>query len=153
MLLAKSEQDEKNTRRPNPIDIHVGGRVRMRRMLLGMSQEKLGELLGLTFQQIQKYEKGTNRIGASRLFELSRILAVPVQYFYDEAPNVDGSGVQSGFADKNASGTEYVVDFVGSREGIELNRAFLRISNPKVRRSIVDLVRSLADNETDARQK
>lgn len=153
MLLAKSEQDEKNSRRPNPIDIHVGGRVRMRRMLLGMSQEKLGELLGLTFQQIQKYEKGTNRIGASRLFELSRILAVPVQYFYDDAPMSDVTGQQNGFAENGETGTEYVVDFVGSREGIELNRAFLRISSAKVRRSIVDLVRSLADDEADARQK
>jgi transcriptional regulator with XRE-family HTH domain len=153
MLLAKADKDEKNSRRPNPIDIHVGGRVRMRRMLLGMSQEKLGELLGLTFQQIQKYEKGTNRIGASRLFELSRILAVPVQYFYDEAPMIDGAVHQNGFAEHGETGTEYVVDFVGSREGIELNRAFLRISSAKVRRSIVDLVRSLADDETDARQK
>lgn len=153
MLLAKSEQQEKNSRRPNPIDVHVGGRVRMRRMLLGMSQEKLGELLGLTFQQIQKYEKGTNRIGASRLFELSRILAVPVQYFYDEAPNIGTAEGQAGFAEQNGSGTEYVVDFVGSREGIELNRAFLRITNPKIRRSIVELVRSLADEEPAARHK
>jgi transcriptional regulator with XRE-family HTH domain len=153
MLLAKFEQQEKNSRRPNPIDIHVGGRVRMRRMLLGMSQEKLGELLGLTFQQIQKYEKGTNRIGASRLFELSRILAVPVQYFYDEAPSIGAADGQEGFAEQSGTGTEYVVDFVGSREGIELNRAFLRITNPKVRRSIVELVRSLADEEPGARHK
>src|SRR4029079_16201278 len=81
--------DGKGSRRPNPIDVHVGGRVRFRRMLLGMSQEKLGEKLGLTFQQIQKYEKGINRIGASRLFDLAQVLGVSVQFFYEEAPTVD----------------------------------------------------------------
>ena len=79
--------EEKGSRRPNPIDVHVGSRVRFRRMLLGMSQEKLGEKLGLTFQQIQKYEKGINRIGASRLFDLAQVLGVPVQFFYEEAPD------------------------------------------------------------------
>ena len=81
------EGDEKGSRRPNPIDIHVGSRVRFRRMLLGMSQEKLGEKLGLTFQQVQKYEKGINRIGASRLFDLAQVLGVSVQFFYEEAPS------------------------------------------------------------------
>ena len=81
-----AEGDEKGSRRPNPIDVHVGSRVRFRRMLLGMSQEKLGEKLGLTFQQIQKYEKGINRIGASRLFDLAQVLGVSVQFFYEEAP-------------------------------------------------------------------
>lgn len=124
----------------------------MRRMLVGMSQEKLGELLGLTFQQVQKYEKGTNRIGASRLFELARILGVPVQFFYDEAPGNEGSPMPvEGFAEEADGGSGYVVDFLGSREGIELNRAFIRIKDPKVRRSIVELVRSLAD-EQDAQQ-
>src|SRR5688572_10163347 len=80
------DSDEKGSRRANPIDIHVGSRVRFRRMLLGMSQEKLGERLGLTFQQVQKYEKGINRIGASRLFDLAQVLGVPVQFFYDDAP-------------------------------------------------------------------
>ena len=81
-----SQAEDKGTRRPNPIDVHVGSRVRLQRMLLSMSQEKLGEQLGLTFQQVQKYEKGVNRIGASRLFDLSRVLGVPVSFFYDEAP-------------------------------------------------------------------
>src|SRR5918992_4717448 len=82
----ESEPTEKGARRANPIDLHVGSRVRLRRMLLGMSQEKLAERLGLTFQQIQKYEKGINRIGASRLFDLAQVLGVPVQFFYDDAP-------------------------------------------------------------------
>lgn len=146
--LDNPELDSPGPRKPNPIDVHVGGRVRMRRMLLGMSQEKLGELLGLTFQQVQKYEKGTNRIGASRLFDLARILGVPVQFFYDEAPtNSDKGLATAGFADEAEAGTEYVVDFLGSREGIELNRAFVRITDPKVRRSIVDLVRNLAEEQ------
>jgi transcriptional regulator with XRE-family HTH domain len=153
MHLAKSEEAAKNTRRANPIDVHVGSRVRMRRMLLGMSQEKLGELLGLTFQQVQKYEKGTNRIGASRLFELSKILAVPVQYFYEDAPALDGAESRPGFAEPGEGATEYVVDFVGSREGIELNKAFLRITDPKVRRSVIELVRNLADPENIDREK
>src|SRR3990170_8436401 len=84
--LEESETKERNARRPNPVDAHVGTRVRLRRMLLGMSQEKLGEHLGLTFQQVQKYEKGVNRIGASRLFDLSHVLGVPVQFFYEDAP-------------------------------------------------------------------
>jgi transcriptional regulator with XRE-family HTH domain len=148
------EQDlelvEKGSRRPNPIDLHVGSRVRLQRMLLGMSQEKLGERLGLTFQQIQKYEKGINRIGASRLFDLAQVLGVNVQFFYDEAPGATGAseiGYASagGFAERSAD--NYVVDFLSSREGIELNKAFVRITDPKVRRSLVELVRSVAGED------
>lgn len=143
----EDEESEKGSRRPNPIDIHVGGRVRFRRMLLGMSQEKLGERLGLTFQQVQKYEKGINRIGASRLFDLSQVLGVPVQFFYDEAPGgyEQPSSSQPGFADRQAE--SYIVEFLNSRDGLELNKAFVRIADAKVRRSIVDLVRSLADDK------
>lgn len=143
----EEDETEKGSRRPNPIDIHVGGRVRFRRMLLGMSQEKLGERLGLTFQQVQKYEKGINRIGASRLFDLSQVLGVPVQFFYDEAPGgyEQPSSSQPGFADRQAE--SYIVEFLNSRDGLELNKAFVRITDPKVRRSIVDLVRSLADDK------
>src|SRR5262245_12311683 len=97
------EGDEKGSRRPNPIDVHVGSRVRFRRMLLGMSQEKLGEKLGLTFQQVQKYEKGINRIGASRLFDLAQVLGVSVQFFYEEAPSQESPGhafAPEGFAEK-----------------------------------------------------
>ncbi len=137
---------ERGSRKPNPIDAHVGTRVRLRRMLLGMSQEKLGEHLGLTFQQVQKYEKGVNRIGASRLFDLSRVLGVPVQFFYDEAPAeiVDATPVP-GFAERPTE--SYVVEFLSTREGLELNKAFVKISDPKVRRSVVELVRALGGEE------
>lgn len=140
---------DRGARRANPIDCHVGSRVRMRRMLLGMSQEKLAEHLGLTFQQIQKYEKGVNRIGASRLFDLAHVLGVGVDYFYEDAPTLEATGVGApGFAER--AGDSYVVDFLNTREGLELNRAFTRISDPKVRRSIVELVRSLAGEQEAA---
>jgi transcriptional regulator with XRE-family HTH domain len=143
-----AEGDEKGSRRPNPIDVHVGSRVRFRRMLLGMSQEKLGEKLGLTFQQIQKYEKGINRIGASRLFDLAQVLGVPVQFFYEDAPNSgEPSLMVGGFAEKPAENA--IVEFLRSRDGLELNKAFVRISDAKARRAIVDLVRSLANEETN----
>jgi transcriptional regulator with XRE-family HTH domain len=137
--LEETESEERGSRRANPIDVHVGGRVRLRRMLLGMSQEKLGEHLGLTFQQIQKYEKGINRIGASRLFDLSQVLAVPVQFFYEE---LAVRGADGGFAERPAE--SYAAEFLGSREGLELNKAFARVTDARVRRSIVDLVRAFA---------
>lgn len=138
---------ERSSRKPNPIDAHVGTRVRLRRMLLGMSQEKLGEHLGLTFQQVQKYEKGVNRIGASRLFDLSRVLGVPVQFFYDEAPaDLTETSLAPGFAERPAE--SYVVEFLSTREGLELNKAFVKIADPRVRRSIVELVRALGGEET-----
>ena len=141
-------QEERNSRRPNPIDAHVGGRVRLRRMLLGISQERLGEQLGLTFQQIQKYEKGVNRIGASRLYDLSRVLNVPVQFFYDDAPSSDPSRcAQPGMAEPAADG--YISDFLASREGVELNKAYARITDMRTRRAILDLVRSLAPDEAN----
>jgi transcriptional regulator with XRE-family HTH domain len=135
------------TRRANPVDVHVGSRVRLRRMLLGMSQEKLGEHLGLTFQQVQKYEKGVNRIGASRLFELAKVLGVPVQFFYDEAPAHMSvvAELANGFAEQ--PGESYVVEFLGTREGLELNKAFARITDPRLRRAVVDLVRAMAGED------
>ncbi|MBD9374042.1 helix-turn-helix transcriptional regulator [Rhizobium sp. ARZ01] len=129
-----------NKKKPNPIDIHVGSRIRLRRTMLGMSQEKLGENLGITFQQIQKYEKGTNRVGASRLQNISSILNVPVSFFFEDAPG--DSGNQPGMAE--ASSSNYVVDFLSSSEGLQLNRAFVKIADPKVRRKLVDLVKALA---------
>lgn len=144
----EADEDARGSRRPNPIDIHVGSRVRFRRMLLGMSQEKLGEKLGLTFQQIQKYEKGINRIGASRLFDLAQVLGVSVQFFYEEAPSADGAAqlLPAGFGEKPSEGS--IVEFLRSRDGLELNKAFVRISDAKARRAIVDLVRSLANDDT-----
>lgn len=133
-----------NRKASNPIDIHVGSRVRMRRLLLGMSQEKLGEKLGITFQQVQKYEKGTNRIGASRLFRISEVLGVPVSFFYDDLPG-KGDGSAAGFAESRSE--TYVVDFISSAEGLQLNKAFLKIHNPRVRRKVVELVRALADKD------
>jgi transcriptional regulator with XRE-family HTH domain len=139
------DDDEKGQRRPNPIDVHVGSRVRFRRMLLGMSQEKLGQKLGLTFQQVQKYEKGINRIGASRLFDLAQVLGVSVEFFYEEAPAAETAAyTPEGFADKADETT--IVDFLRSRDGLELNKAFVRITDPKARRAIIDLVRSLAED-------
>jgi transcriptional regulator with XRE-family HTH domain len=127
------------SKNPSPVDVYVGARIRQRRMQLGLSQEALGLACRLTFQQIQKYEKGINRIGASRLFDLSKVLAVPVQFFYEELP-VSGDGAR-GFAEQPES---YAVEFLASREGLELNKAFARITDPRVRRSIVELVRSFA---------
>ena len=134
-----------NKKKPNPIDIHVGSRVRLRRNMLGMSQEKLGESLGITFQQIQKYEKGTNRVGASRLQAIASILGVPVSFFFEDAPDLP-PGPGAGFREDNS--TSYVVDFLNSSEGLQLNRAFVKISDAKVRRRIVDLVKALAEEES-----
>src|SRR5712671_1770076 len=126
---------------PNPIDKHVGSRVRMRRMMLAMSQEKLGDALDLTFQQVQKYEKGTNRIGASRLQQISQILQVPVAFFFEGAPNLHPhlDGMQ------DAPSPAYVSDFLATSEGLALTKAFTRIKQPKLRRRIVDLVEEIAE--------
>ena len=130
-------------KKPDPIDAHVGSRVRLRRMLVGMSQERLGESMGLTFQQVQKYEKGANRIGASRLHQISKLLDVPVGYFFDEAPAVEERSTTPGLSEPESE--EFVLEFLNTREGLELNRAFTKISSAKVRKCVVDLVRSLSD--------
>jgi transcriptional regulator with XRE-family HTH domain len=129
---------------PNPIDKHVGSRVRMRRMMLSMSQEKLGDALGLTFQQVQKYEKGTNRIGASRLQQISNILQVPVSFFFEGAPHLPG-GHAPGMSE--APSPAYVSDFLATSDGLSLTKAFMRIKNSKLRRRIVDLVEQIAGEE------
>jgi transcriptional regulator with XRE-family HTH domain len=126
---------------PHPIDRHVGGRVRMRRILVGMSQEKLGEALGLTFQQVQKYEKGANRIGASRLQQIAETLDVSPAYFF-EGQAANETGQVSGVADTQAN---RIVEFLASAEGLSLNRAFVRIRDPRLRRRIIDLVLALAE--------
>ena len=130
-------------KKPNPIDAHVGSRVRLRRMLLGMSQERLGDSMGLTFQQVQKYEKGANRIGASRLYHISKILDVPVGFFFEEAPGIEQLPATHGMAEPESEA--FILEFLNTREGLELNRAFTKIASAKVRKSLVDLVRSLSD--------
>ncbi|MGB7037625.1 MAG: helix-turn-helix transcriptional regulator [Xanthobacteraceae bacterium] len=130
---------------PNPTDKHVGARVRMRRMMLGMSQEKLGDALGLTFQQVQKYEKGTNRIGASRLQQISQILQVPVSFFFEGAPSAITSGRHEGMAE--APSPAYVSDFLATSDGLALTKAFMRIEDSKLRRRIVDLVEQIAGRD------
>ena len=129
---------------PNPIDKHVGSRVRMRRMMLSMSQEKLGDALGLTFQQVQKYEKGTNRIGASRLQQIAQILQVPVSFFFEGAPHA--AGERHGGMNE-APSPNYVSDFLATSDGLSLTKAFMRIKNSKMRRRIVDLVEQIAGEE------
>jgi transcriptional regulator with XRE-family HTH domain len=128
---------------PNPIDKHVGSRVRMRRMMLSMSQEKLGGALGLTFQQVQKYEKGTNRIGASRLQQISQILQVPVAFFFEGAPTFHPQEDSAG----EAPSPTYVSDFLATSDGLALTKAFMEIKQPKLRRRIVDLVEEIAGRE------
>lgn len=113
---------------PDPTDKHVGSRVRMRRMMLGMSQEKLGDALGLTFQQVQKYEKGTNRIGASRLHHTAHILQVPVAFFFEGAPRVPGLPTRK----DDAPSPEYVSDFLATSDGLAIARAFTRIKDAKL---------------------
>ena len=126
---------------PNPVDQHVGSRVRMKRVLVGMSQERLGDALGLTFQQVQKYEKGTNRIGASRLQQIAGVLNVSPAFFFED---ITGEHANAGDGLKE-DGSTFVVDFLSTAEGLQLNKNFVRIKDPKVRRKVVELVMSLAD--------
>ena len=124
---------------PNPTDKHVGARVRMRRMMLGMSQEKLGDALGLTFQQVQKYEKGANRIGASRLQHLASILQVPVPFFFEGLPAADEPKSHAASLPHSA-----VFEFLATNDGVRLARAFTRIPDAKLRRSIVDVTEQIS---------
>ncbi len=133
----------RGTGRPNPVDVHVGARVRLRRTLLGMSQEKLGEAIGLTFQQVQKYERGANRIGSSRLFDLSRVLDVPVGYFFDDMPAAiaASSPAQSrGMAEEPA---RYQLDPMAKRETLELVRGYYKIADPHIRKRLFELTKAL----------
>lgn len=134
---------------PNPVDVHVGSRVRMRRILIGMSQEKLGDALGLTFQQVQKYEKGTNRIGASRLQHIANILGVPVEYFFDGKP-MDETTPMLDMAEGSPDEATYVVDFLATSEGVQLNKAFVRIRDARLRRKVVELVKEIAGAPEEA---
>ena len=144
--LPSQDPETPNSKRANAVDGQIGNRVRMRRMLIGMSQERLGELLKVTFQQVQKYERGANRVSASRLFQLAKVLGVPIDYFYEGLiENVDMRG--PGFAERSDDEAS-MHTFLATREGIELNRAFQRITDPAKRRAVVDLVRSMAGDET-----
>lgn len=141
--------------RPSPIDVHVGSRIRLRRTLLGMSQEKLGDALGLTFQQVQKYERGVNRVGASRLFDISRVLDVPISFFFDDMPEgmqdtpVSGPrGRTYGFSEAQEPFGAGLDDHMTKRETLELVRAYYRISEPLVRKRMFDLIKSLAPADT-----
>jgi transcriptional regulator with XRE-family HTH domain len=125
---------------PNPIDAHVGSRLRMRRIMLGMSQEKLATAFGLTFQQVQKYEKGVNRMGASRLQHAAEILQVSVPFFFEGAP---GEHELS----ETAPSPDYVNEFVSSEDGLRLIKAFMRIARPVVRHRIVDLVQEIVGGD------
>ena len=127
---------------PNPIDVHVGGRVRLRRKLEGISQGNLGKQFGLSFQQIQKYEKGANRIGAGRLFQIAQILDVPVQFFFDDMSKVKKPPAGR-FAEVDTA--PFVMDFVYSREGLQLNRAYSDISDGNVRKRVLKLIKALRD--------
>jgi len=151
-----SERPERESR-ASPIDAHVGTRIRLRRTLLGMSQERLGEALGLTFQQVQKYERGVNRVGASRLFDLSRVLDVPISFFFDDMPEPLATAYGSqggpigarrsfGFADSQDAfgGGAAVDDSLNRRETLELVRAYYRITDPAVRKRVFELIKSLA---------
>jgi transcriptional regulator with XRE-family HTH domain len=143
---ADAERDPKGSRTPSPIDVHVGNRIRLRRMLLGMSQEALGEKLGLTFQQVQKYEKGINRISASRLFKIANVLGASVQFFFKEmSPSIDSDEP----AHEEDAGESAILEFLRTRDGVELNTAFLRIPGIKSRRAILELVRSLGGSNMD----
>lgn len=132
--------------KPNPVDVHVGQRIRQRRTLLGMSQERLGEALNLTFQQVQKYERGANRVGSSRLFQLARVLDVPISYFFEEMPS-DRAAAARAFASGRGvseSAEPYEsADPLAKRETLELVRAYYRIAEPRVRKRLFELTKAL----------
>jgi transcriptional regulator with XRE-family HTH domain len=152
-----NEKPDREIKNNSPIDVHVGARMRLRRTLMGMSQERLGDALGLTFQQVQKYERGVNRVSASRLYDLARVLDVPISFFFDDMPEAvaavyggtpggySARKVASGFADtQDGFGTGYGQDdALNRRETLELVRAYYRITDPAVRKRIFELVKSL----------
>lgn len=138
--------------RPSPIDVHVGTRIRLRRTLMGMSQERLGEALGLTFQQVQKYERGVNRVGASRLFDLSRVLDVPISFFFDDMPDSLTTSLGGVSSRRGLSTSEpadpFGDDTLNRRETLELVRAYYRITDPSVRKRVFDLIKSMGPSDT-----
>lgn len=152
MVGAESMVGAEKESRPSPIDVHVGSRIRLRRTLLGMSQERLGESLGLTFQQVQKYERGVNRVGASRLFDLSRVLDVPISFFFDDMPDSLATSF-GGLASRRTPGLSdahdsFADDTLSRRETLELVRAYYRITDPAVRKRVFELIKSMGPTES-----
>ncbi|MDC0081601.1 helix-turn-helix domain-containing protein [Emcibacteraceae bacterium] len=135
---------------PNPIDIYVGSRLRLRRALIGMSQEKLGNALEITFQQVQKYERGTNRISSSRLFQISRILDVSVSFFFDDM-DTEIIKQTEGMAEINKQVLQ--VDKLSRRETLEFVRAYYKITNPMVRKKIFEMVKTIGNSEIGSNDK
>ncbi len=144
-MIRGGEEHQERTGGPNPIDVHVGGRVRLRRTLLGMSQEKLGEAIGLTFQQVQKYERGSNRIGASRLYDLSRVLDVPVGFFFDDMTDEVAARSPGQIRGRTAEMDEvhFEPNPMARRETLELVRAYYKIGDSSVRKRLFEMVKAL----------
>ena len=149
MVTSSQESEARGTGSPNAIDVHVGSRVRLRRTLLGMSQEKLGEAIGLTFQQVQKYERGSNRIGASRLFDLARVLEVPVGFFFDDMD--DDVAARSPGQSRGAplDALNFEPNPMAKRETLELVRAYYKIQDDSVRKRLFEMVKALGANGVD----
>ena len=141
--MAKSKSRRGRGTGIGPIDVHVGARVRVRRMLLGMNQTKLGEALGVTFQQVQKYENGANRISASRLFDLSRMFDVPVQFFFDDMPTAVAASSPAQGGGKAKKPPSYQPDPMATRETLELVRAYYKITDPEIRRRLRELAKAI----------
>jgi transcriptional regulator with XRE-family HTH domain len=151
-ILAKKPQRKKSDRmaskgHPNPVDVHVGARIRLRRTMMGLSQSTLGEQLGLTFQQVQKYERGTNRVSSSRLFDLTRILNVPIAYFYDEMNGDIAKQSPGKLQGKAPTKLELNLDPAAKRETLELVRAYYRIPDQQVRQKLTNIIRAIAAGE------
>ena len=143
MARVKRETYGRGTGRPNPVDVHVGARVRVRRTLLGMSQEKLGDAIGLTFQQVQKYERGANRIGSSRLFDLSRVLDVPIGFFFEDMPSDVAASSPAQTRGMAEEPVIYELDPMAKRETLELVRAYYKITDPHIRNRLFELTKAL----------
>lgn len=133
------------SKRTNSVDVHVGNRIRMRRLIVSISQEKLGESLGISFQQVQKYEKGKNRVGAGRLYQIARTLGVDVNFFFD---SLDEMAADNQFSEDQ--GSDFVVDIASTHEGIKLMRSFSKIQDPLIRRRLMDLVEALSERKRAA---
>jgi len=131
----------------HPVDIHVGKRLRFRRSILGMSQQELGKSVGVTFQQVQKYERGLNRIGSGRLYDISVVLDVPVNFFFDDMDGKSGIALVPGFAEKG--GDKFKKEELSSKETLGLVRAYYKISDPKIRKKVLGLIKAMSSVDND----